>query len=179
LAYEAYGHFTSPIRRYPDLLTHRAIRHAIAGGRMEDFGYDSNSIHNLGEHCSMTERRADDATRDALDWLKCEYMLDKVGMTFSGIVSSVTSFGLFIELKDIYVEGLLHITGLENDYYVYDAITHCLYSKNSKKKYRLGDPIQVIVARVDLDDKKIDFELATKAEAKAKTKTLKYKKHRK
>src|SRR3569833_1663932 len=108
LAYEAYTHFTSPIRRYPDLLVHRAIRHAVASGRATDFGYSHNDMVSAGEHCSMTERRADEATRDAMDWLKCEYMQDKVGEVFEGLITSVTSFGLFVELRDIYVEGLVH-----------------------------------------------------------------------
>lgn len=159
LAYEAYGHFTSPIRRYPDLLAHRAIKHGIAGGSLIDFYYDSNKVHNFGEHCSMTERRADDAVRDVTDWLKCEYMLDKVGQTFKGIISAVLDFGIFIELRDIYVEGLLHITSLANDYYEYDPTRHCLRGKRTGKKYCLGDPIRVKVARADLDDKQIDFVL--------------------
>ncbi|MCK4608733.1 MAG: ribonuclease R [Gammaproteobacteria bacterium] len=159
LAYEAYGHFTSPIRRYPDLLTHRAIRHAIRGGSLADFYYDNNEIHNFGEHCSMTERRADDATYNAINWLKCEYMLDKVGKKFSGIISGVANFGIFVELKEIYVEGLVHITALDNDYYEFDANKHCLYGKRSGKRYRLGDAVQVQVARVDLDEIQIDFEI--------------------
>ena len=160
LAYDAYGHFTSPIRRYPDLLTHRAIRHAICGGKMADFYYDSNAVHNFGEHCSMTERRADDATYNAIDWLKCEYMLDKIGQVFDGIISGVASFGIFVELKDIYVEGLLHITSLANDYYEFDATSHCLRGKRTGRKYCLGEPMRVCVARVDLDEARIDFELA-------------------
>jgi ribonuclease R len=159
LAYEAYGHFTSPIRRYPDLIAHRAIRHAIYGGTLDNFYYDSNTVHNFGEHCSMTERRADDATRDAIDWLKCEYMQNKIGQAFTGIISGVTGFGVFVELKDIYVEGLLHITSLANDYYEYNAIKHCLIGRRTGKKYCLGDPIRVQVARVDLDEAQIDFEL--------------------
>jgi len=160
LAYEAYGHFTSPIRRYPDLLTHRAIRHIITGGKMENFYYDNSDIHNFGEHCSMTERRADDATRDASDWLKCEYMLDKLGAKFEGIISNVTNFGLIVELKDIYVEGLIHITALPNDYYTFDAVKYCLVGKRSNKQYKLGDRIRVQVARVSLDDRQIDFALS-------------------
>lgn len=159
LAYEAYGHFTSPIRRYPDLLTHRAIYHAINDGRMEDFYYDNSTVHNFGEHCSMTERRADEATRDVVDWLKCEYMLDKVGAKFEGIISGITSFGLFIELKDIFVEGLVHITVLPNDYYVFDPIKHCLVGRRSGKHYKLGDKVKIQIARVSLDDRQIDFVL--------------------
>jgi ribonuclease R len=160
LAYEAYGHFTSPIRRYPDLLTHRAIRHAIAGGEMANFYYDNSAVHNFGEHCSMTERRADDATRDAVDWLKCEYMLDKLGFKFEGIISHVTNFGLIVELKDIFVEGLVHITALPNDYYTFDATSYSLIGKRLNKHYKLGDRIRVQVARVSLDDRQVDFVLA-------------------
>ena len=113
----------------------------------------------IGEQCSVTERRADDATRDAVDWLKCEYMLDKVGEEYDGIVTSATSFGLFVELKDIYVEGLVHITALQNDYYHFDPAGHRLRGERTGKQYRLGDEIRVKVARVNLDDRKIDFEL--------------------
>ncbi|MGI9302468.1 MAG: ribonuclease R [Gammaproteobacteria bacterium] len=158
LALANYMHFTSPIRRYPDLLVHRAIRHLLKGGKPMSFAYDHNDLVELGEHCSMTERRADDATRDAVSWLKCEYMLDKVGEQFDGIVSAVTSFGLFVELKDIYVEGLVHVTALSNDYYHFDATGHRLQGKRSGRVYRLGDAMRVLVARVDLDERKIDFE---------------------
>ncbi len=158
LAYEAYTHFTSPIRRYPDLLVHRAIRCALQNKKREMKDMESK-MQLCAEHCSMTERRADDATRDVTGWLKCEYMLDKVGDTFPGIISGVTGFGFFVELKDIYVEGLVHVSTLSNDYYTYDDKTHSLIAKRSNKKYSLGDPILVRVARVDLDERKIDFEL--------------------
>ncbi|MDH5445235.1 MAG: ribonuclease R [Gammaproteobacteria bacterium] len=160
LAFDAYAHFTSPIRRYPDLLVHRAIRHIIRGGTAEDFAYNHDQMVHHGEHCSMTERRADEATRDAVDWLKCEFMLDKIGEEFEGVISSVTGFGLFIELNDIYVEGLVHVTSLGNDYYHFDPNHHRMIGEHSRHIYRLGDRIRVIVARVDLDDRKIDFELA-------------------
>jgi ribonuclease R len=160
LSYEAYAHFTSPIRRYPDLLVHRAIRHLLSNQPIEKFRYSTNDMDQLGEHCSMTERRADEATRDAVDWLKCEYMLDKLGEKYEGVITSVTNFGIFVELKDIYVEGLLHITALSQDYYHYDPVHHRLIGERTAKIYRLGDPINVVVARVDLDEKKIDFELA-------------------
>jgi ribonuclease R len=107
----------------------------------------------------LTERRADEATRDVTDWLKCEYMMDKVGETFEGIVTSVLSFGLFVELSEIYVEGLVHITSLRNDYYHFDAAKHTLSGEHSRKSYRLGDTVRVQVVRVNLDDKKIDFEM--------------------
>lgn len=159
LAYGAYTHFTSPIRRYPDLLVHRAIRHVLSGKKPEAFRYGHEDMLVLGEHCSMTERRADEATRDAVDWLKCEYMMDKVGEEFEGIVTGVTGFGLFIELNDIYVEGLVHVTSLSNDYYHFDPAHHRLIGERSHRIYRLADKLQVRVLRVDLDERKIDFEL--------------------
>lgn len=159
LAYETYVHFTSPIRRYPDLLVHRAIKHILREKTRENFIYDAAYMLQMGEHCSMTERRADEATRDAVTWLKCEYMQDKIGKTFEGIISGVTGFGIFVELKDIYVEGLVHITSLKNDYYHFDAAKHRLKGRRTGMTYRLGDPIKVLVARVNVDDKEIDFDL--------------------
>lgn len=171
LAHENYAHFTSPIRRYPDLLVHRAIRHLIRKGSKKQFFYDKPAMLELGEHCSMCERRADDATRDAMSWLKCEYMMDKVGETFSGIISSVTSFGLFVELDDIYVEGLIHVTSLKNDYYHFEPAHHRLVGERTGTSYRLGNPILVRVVRVDLDERKIDFdEINTDSPGKGKKK---------
>ena len=161
LALEAYAHFTSPIRRYPDLLVHRAIRHCLQGKTAESFFYGIPDMVVLGEQCSANERRADDATRDVVSWLKCEYMMDKVGEEFPGIISAVTSFGFFVELADIYVEGLVHISNLA-DYFHFDAISHQLKGERTGTNYRLGDCVNVRVARVDLDEKKIDFELAKK-----------------
>jgi ribonuclease R len=160
LAFEAYAHFTSPIRRYPDLLVHRAIRHVLAGDSPEAFKYSYSDMEGLGDHCSMTERRADEATRDAMDWLKCEYMMDRVGEEFDGLITGVTGFGIFVELQDIYVEGLVHVTALSNDYYHFDPAKHRLLGERTNKIYRLADKVRVKVARVDLDDRKIDFELA-------------------
>lgn len=167
LALESYTHFTSPIRRYPDLLVHRAIRSRIAMGKAHKYPYDIAAMQALGEHCSMTERRADEATRDAVAWLKCEYMMDKVGEVYEGIISSVTGFGLFVELKDIYVEGLVHITSLPNDYYHFDAVGHRLRGERSGRVYRLGNPVRIKVMRVDLDERKIDFDLVVEAEPRA------------
>jgi ribonuclease R len=118
---------------------------------------------NAGEHCSMTERRADEATRDAVDWLKCEYMQDKVGETFEGLITGVTSFGLFVELREVYVEGLLHITCLGKDYYHFNPVKQHLVGERTKTVYRLADAITVRVVRVDLDERKIDFELVEEA----------------
>jgi ribonuclease R len=162
LAHEHYAHFTSPIRRYPDLLVHRAIRHILSGKQAGSFKYNQVAMQELGEHCSTTERRADDATRDAVDWLKCEYMLDKVGETYAGIISSVTSFGIFVELQEIYVEGLVHVTAMGNDYYHFDPTRHWLMGERTNRIYRLGDQLDVRVVQVNLDERKIDFELAEK-----------------
>lgn len=160
LAYPAYTHFTSPIRRYPDLLVHRGIKHLLDGGSEEDARYSHSALQHLGEQCSMTERRADEATRDVVDWLKCEYMLDKVGGVYSGIITGVNSFGLFIDLDEIHVTGLLHVTALNRDYYHFDPIGHRLSGERSGEVFRLGDPISIQVAAVNLDDRKIDFVLA-------------------
>lgn len=160
LAFDAYAHFTSPIRRYPDLLVHRAIRHLREHKRAKGFRYDHDAMAKLGENCSQTERRADEATRDATDWLKCEFMLDKVGEEYDGTISSVTSFGLFIELDDIYVEGLVHVTSLEKDYFHFEPVKHRMLGERTRKVYRLGDRLRIRVARVDLDERKIDFEPA-------------------
>jgi ribonuclease R len=155
LAYESYTHFTSPIRRYPDLLVHRAIKGVLRRQR-----YDPGDWHELGAHCSMTERRADDATRDVVAWLKCYYMKDRVGETFTGSISGVTSFGAFVALDGVYVEGLVHVSDLGNDYFHFDPARHQLMGERTRKRYRLGDRLQVEVVRVDLDTSRIDFTLA-------------------
>ena len=163
LAYPIYTHFTSPIRRYPDLLIHRALKYALQEEHEtieKKYSYTEAEMSALGQHCSTTERRADDATRDVVSWLKCEYMQDKLGQTFTGRISSVTSFGIFVELDNIFVEGLVHITSLKNDYYQFDAVKHRLLGARTGQTYRLGDKIDILVARVALDDRKIDFELA-------------------
>ncbi len=159
LSREHYAHFTSPIRRYPDLLVHRAILYIIQNGSAEDYYYDYPQMKALGDHCSQCEKRADDASRDVMAWLKAEYMQDKVGETFTGVITTVTGFGLFVELDEIYVEGLVHVTALKSDYYHFDAARHEMKGENSGNSYRMGDPIEILVARVDLDDRKIDFTL--------------------
>jgi ribonuclease R len=168
LAFPAYAHFTSPIRRYPDLIVHRAIKHALSAGGNKGWIYSDSDMEQLGEHCSSAERRADEATRDATDWLKCEYMMDKVGESFDGIITSVNSFGLFVELNDIYVDGLLHITALDNDYYHFDPVGHRLTGERAGKVHRLGDPMHVTLARVDLDQRRIDFVLPQEEQAPRK-----------
>ena len=166
LALDSYSHFTSPIRRYPDLLVHRAIRYALRHENVNSYRYSEDDMTALGEHCSSTERRADEATRDAIDWLKCEFMLGKVGDTFHGVVSGITGFGLFLELKEVFVEGLLHVTSLPNDYYHFDPVSHAMKGERSGRIYRLGDELTVTVSRVDLDERKIDFELVSQPRRK-------------
>ncbi len=174
LSYDAYAHFTSPIRRYPDLLVHRAIRHIHQGKSANSFHYGVEEMVILGEHCSMTERRADEATRDAVDWLKCEYMLDRIGDEFDGVISSVTSFGLFVELKDIFVEGLIHVTALENDYYHFDPEKHRMIGERTHKVFRLADSVKVRLTHVNLDDRKIDLELVETKEKAGKKRKRKF-----
>lgn len=158
LALDHYAHFTSPIRRYPDLLVHRGLKHVLAKRKPSDFRYDHKRMEVLGTHCSVTERRADEATRDAVAWLKCDYMRDHVGEEFDGLIIGVTSFGLFVELKGVHVEGLVHVTALENDYYQHDPTMHRLVGERTGLEFRLADPLRVKVARVDPDERKIDFE---------------------
>jgi ribonuclease R len=159
LALSTYAHFTSPIRRYPDLMVHRAIRHALEGGTPEDFRWSRRDVEQLGNHCSMTERRADEATRGAIAWLKCEYMVERVGDEFDGLVSAVVPFGFFAELDGLFVEGLVHVTSLPSDYWQHDAAGHRLVGERSGRAIRLADRVRVKVARVNLDERKIDFEL--------------------
>ncbi|MDO8351431.1 MAG: VacB/RNase II family 3'-5' exoribonuclease, partial [Gallionella sp.] len=160
LGYEAYTHFTSPIRRYPDLLVHRAIKAVLHGKQYKP----AQKWSELGIHCSMTERRADDATRDVEAWLKCFYMRDHLGSVFTGTVSSVTSFGMFVSLDDLYVEGLVHISELGKDYFHFDAAKHHLLGERTGQSYRLGDRVEVRVVKVDMESTKIDFVLHTEVE---------------
>ena len=155
LGYEAYAHFTSPIRRYPDLLVHRAIKAVLEGKQYKP----QLKWAELGVHCSMTERRADDATRDVEAWLKCFYMRDHLGSVFDGTISSVTGFGLFVALDDLYVEGLVHVSELGTDYFHFDATKHQMLGERTGKRYRLGDRVRVKVVRVDMESTKIDFVL--------------------
>jgi ribonuclease R len=159
LALPCYAHFTSPIRRYPDLIVHRAIKHIIEKRSRKSYAYDLETMTYLGEHTSMTERRADDATRDAVTWLKCEYMMDKIGESYDGVVTAVTSFGLFVLLTEVHVEGLVHVSALGNEYFHFDAERHRLAGERSGRVFHVGDEIQVSVSRVDLDERKVDLEL--------------------
>ncbi len=154
LAYEAYAHFTSPIRRYPDLLIHRAIKAVLRKKR-----YEPGNWSDLGMQCSLTERRADEATRDVDAWLKCYYMRDRVGDVFEGTISSAVAFGIFVALDGVYVEGLVHVSDLGSDYFHFDAAKHQLVGERTAQRYRLGDRVRVRVARVDIESSKIDFVL--------------------
>ncbi|CCN85163.1 Ribonuclease R [Vibrio nigripulchritudo SFn27] len=183
LALKRYAHFTSPIRRYPDLLLHRAIKYLIAkeDGRNTDrwtptggFHYSFDDMDVYGEQCSMTERRADDATREVADWLKCEYMQDHVGEELDGVIANVTGFGFFVRLTELHIDGLVHISSLANDYYQFDPIGQRLIGESFGNIYRLGDAVKVKVLSVNLDDRQIDFELVeTSRKLRGKGKTAK------
>jgi ribonuclease R len=200
LAYPAYAHFTSPIRRYPDLLVHRSIKAILHHTRYVPSlapGVQLNSAlspkarrlqaeaekgvpaavvnkakaeaiwHELGVHCSANERRADEASRDVEAWLKCYFMRDKLGNEFSGTVSAVTSFGIFVQLDELYVEGLVHVTELGSDYFQYDEARNELRGERTGIRYRLTDRVRVQLLRVDLDARKMDFRLIQEPSAKA------------
>ena len=167
LALEEYAHFTSPIRRYPDLTLHRGIKYLLAkqkGSKRKTtdtggYHYQLEEMDLFGAHCSSTERRADDATREVADWLKCEYMQDHVGEEFDGVISSVIGFGFFVRLNDLFIDGLVHISGLANDYYLFDMPKQRLIGENSGMIFRLGDAVKVRVEAVSLEQKQIDFSL--------------------
>lgn len=154
LAYDAYTHFTSPIRRYPDLLVHRAIKACL-----KNETYNPGNWESIGTHCSMTERRADDATRDVVSWLKCFYMQDKINEEFDGVISAVVSFGAFVALNEVFVEGLVHVTELGQDYFHFDAARHQMLGERTGKRYRLGDKVRIRVVQVDIESSRIDFAL--------------------
>lgn len=190
LSYSAYTHFTSPIRRYPDLLVHRVIKGLLAGKkyglvvraavpgaavptrrrqpakvegpapRMEGIAPRDLEVWEVaGAHCSANERRADEASRDVEAWLKCKFMRDRLGEEYGGTISSVTSFGLFVQLDELYVEGLVHITELGGEYFRYDDVRHELRGERTGVRYAVGGRIRVQVSRVDLDGRRIDFRM--------------------
>jgi ribonuclease R len=161
LALDAYTHFTSPIRRYPDLLVHRAIRYALAGGKPSAYLYTESKMTTMAAHCSRTERRAEEAERDVDERYKCAWMEKHVGAEFDGIITGVTSFGLFVELTESKVSGLVHITQLRNDYYQFDARRHELRGERTGMIFRLGDAVRVQVLRASMEDRKIDFRMVS------------------
>ncbi|MGP1960039.1 MAG: ribonuclease R [Arsenophonus sp. NC-TX2-MAG3] len=189
LAVQSYAHFTSPIRRYPDLALHRSIKYLLSAQNGNNqhrstltggWHADTHEILQLGEHCSMTERRADEATRDVADWLKCDFMQDQVGNLFTGIITSVTGFGFFVRLKDLFIDGLVHISSLNNDCYHYDNVGQRLIGEFSGMIFRLGDKVEISVKAVHMDERKIDFALiSTLRKAKNSGKTAKEKKAKK
>lgn len=172
LNYKEYAHFTSPIRRYPDLIVHRLIKTVIHSrkktDKVERFGksaqkknptYSEEQIDDIGEHSSMAERRADAAVYEVLDWIKCDYLEKHVGDSFEGVITGVTAFGMFVELKDLYIEGLVHVSTLVGEYFNYDAASQCLTGDRTNYRYGLGETVQVQVVKVDPEEGKIDFEL--------------------
>ncbi len=173
LALQSYAHFTSPIRRYPDLSLHRAIKYLVAkeqglkGNSTPSGGwhYPMEAVLQLGQHCSMAERRADEATRDVADWLKCDFMQDHVGSNFQGVIASVTGFGFFVRLNELFIDGLVHVSSLDNDYYRFDQVGQRLIGESSGQTYRLGDRVEVRVEAVNMDDRKIDFTLISSERA--------------
>ena len=167
LALPQYTHFTSPIRRYPDLVVHRGLRHVLNGGAAEEFA-PAEAMKPLGHECSTKERRADEATRDAMSWLKCEYMIDKIGEEFDALVTGVVDFGLFVQLRGLQVDGLVHVSALGLDYFNRDESGFRLVGARSGRVYRLGDHLRVRLVNVIIDERKIDFELADRAEGAAR-----------
>ncbi|HUH31404.1 MAG TPA: ribonuclease R [Rhodanobacter sp.] len=159
LALQAYTHFTSPIRRYPDLLVHRAIRYALTGGKVDRYHYSPTEMAAMAVHCSQRERRAEEAERDVDERFKCAWMEKHIGSEFDGVVTGVTSFGLFVELDESKVSGLVHISQLANDYYHFDAIRKLLKGERTGTQFRLGDHVRIQVLRASLEDRKIDFRL--------------------
>lgn len=182
LAYNAYTHFTSPIRRYPDLLVHRAIRYLIREGgglahvdnpgnlpkiaRAQILPYSEQDMVAMGEHCSLTERRADEATRDVVQWLKCQYMEDHLGEEFEGVISGVAAFGLFVQINDLHIDGLAHVANLDSDYYHFDDVNMCLIGESSGRSFSLGDAVVVKIAGVHTEERKIDLELISSTPAR-------------
>lgn len=162
LALEEYAHFTSPIRRYPDLLVHRAIRHALGGGTGEDFVHAPKEMEQLGQECSLRERRADEASRDVVAFLKCEFMSTRIGEEFDAVATGVTNFGVFVQLKGLQVDGLVHVTALGSDYFSFHEKDRTLVGERTRMRYSIGDELRVRLVRVEPSDRKIDFELVDK-----------------
>jgi ribonuclease R len=170
LALESYAHFTSPIRRYPDLLVHRAIRHIIRGGKPGKYDYAPKEMERLGMITSAHEKRAEEATRDVEAWLKCQYMEQHLGDEFDGVITGVTNFGVFVQITELMTDGLVHVTSLANDYYKYDAGSQRLVGERSGDSYSLGEEMRIRVQRVDMETRKIDFRPAAETSSKPQKK---------
>jgi len=163
LALAEYAHFTSPIRRYPDLLVHRGIRHALAGGSAQNFTHSAREMDTLGTECSLRERRADEAARSVVAWLKCEYMRPRVGEEFDAVVTGVVEFGAFVQLKGMQVDGLVHVTALPADYFHFHERDRTLVGERTRLRISIGDELRVRLVRVDSAERKIDFEHIAKS----------------
>ena len=159
LATDMYAHFTSPIRRYPDLVVHRALRALRTGKDAEREAWLKEALPEMGRHLSEMERRASEAERELVEWKKVRFMADKLGDVFAGYVTGVQAFGLFVELDELYVQGLVHVSSMTDDYYLFNEKAHELKGENTRKTYRLGDKVEVQVVRVDLERRQIDFAL--------------------
>jgi ribonuclease R len=167
LASEMYAHFTSPIRRYPDLVVHRALRALRRGQAVDEAARER--LPEMGVHLSDRERKAAEAERELIEWKKVRFMADKVGETFTGYVTGVQAFGLFVELEEIYVQGLVHVSSMSDDYYQFDEKRHQLQGENTQQVYRLGDKVQVQLARADLERRQLDFALVDVLQRAART----------
>ncbi len=165
LALEEYAHFTSPIRRYPDLLVHRGIRHALGGGTAANFAHSAREMEALGTECSLRERRADEAARSVVAWLKCEYMRPRIGEEFDAVVTGAAEFGLFVQLKTMQVDGLVHVTALPADYFHFHERDRTLVGERTRLRFTIGDELRVRLVRVDSAERKIDFEHVAKTAA--------------
>jgi ribonuclease R len=157
LALDSYAHFTSPIRRYPDLLVHRAIRHIVRGGKPGGYDYGGRDMERLGTITSAHEKRAEEATREVEAWLKCQYMEQHLGDEFDGVITGVTNFGVFVQITELLVDGLVHVTSLSNDYYQFDSGSQSLVGERTGRQFRLGDAMRVQVNKVDMETRRIDF----------------------
>jgi ribonuclease R len=192
LAYKEYTHFTSPIRRYPDLLTHRLIKSIIHGDQASQlvktsslkddrqfYPYNNEEVIAFGEHTSYAERRAESAVYDVLDWMKCDFLSEHVGDIQPGVITGVTKFGFFVELKDVYIEGLVHVSTLAGDYYKFDEFEQSLVGERTHSAFGMGDKVQVQIARVNVEERKIDFELVEHSPLKGRRSVRKKKSTRK